>query len=340
MSQEDDRQKRADLDLGLSSEGLRKTVDQMRQRGYGKLEMDKKDIDTATRLGQEFLFFVQDALHNIGVKYEDVKKPISFETDPAKKELGEILKEAWNKRAKAWGWVESPTNYQATMSTLLTYFEASPRPIKEKVVSLGSGPGLYEAFLMYIYPKLKMPSKLEMYCVDFSREMTAINRRIIKTYKGEGGRMIEGVKPLTGDMANLDFPDGFFDQVICNNSLQCAPDWRKAVSEMARVTNHDRAGLMYLIINRNPMRIIDEKSNKTLHTLGDISPTELMDTLEEHIIQIENTRQFITAKGLGQMGGHSDRMFIKARYRKEGEISSWRDAEIKGATHFFGTRED
>ena len=334
MTADNNPQRRPTFEFDVTPQGIQRLNAQIRQSGYQTLEVNQLDQEAIKAISDKFLGFVEEILPKIGVEYDEVKKPLTLELDQANPNWNEVLKNTWNKRAKAWGWIESPTNYFATFSTLLQYMETDRNPRKkEKIVSLGSGPGLYEAYLMYLLSK----NNLEMYCVDFAKEMTLINKKVIKNFRDEKGRMVPNVKPVTGDMTNLEFPDRFFDQIICNNSVQWSPDWKKAVSEMRRVINPEGLGLLYIFINRHPMKIIREDTKEVLLSIGDIDEVELLDTLEANHFEIEFTRQYQTAKGLGQMGGISDRMFVKARLSKDGMVRSWREARVKARSSLLTT---
>ncbi len=321
--------KRPDLDIELTPTGIRNLMGEIQKRGFHPLTEEGENKEIANLQAHEFLNFVQVVLDRIGVRQHEVDKTLALDLGGQDPDWDKILKTIWNKRAKVWGWVETPTNYFATFSTLVEHFETdNNQRKKERIASLGSGPGLYEAYLMYLLSRVGGHQNVEMYCVDFAREMTAINSRILKLYKDESGKMIQNTRALTGDMTNLDFPDNHFNQIICNNALQWTQNWKDAVSEMARVLNPQGLGVLYIFINRHPMRLINQETNEVMLSIGGIDPAELFDALEEKNFQIERTRQYRTAKGLGQMGGTSDRMFIKARLSKDGTVNSWRQANI------------
>ncbi|HKY22649.1 MAG TPA: class I SAM-dependent methyltransferase [Vicinamibacterales bacterium] len=65
--------------------------------------------------------------------------------------------------------------------------------------------------------------------VDASKEMLSVAR----TRAREAGLAIDFAE---GDAHALDFPDRAFDSTVCLRVLMHVPDWRKAVSELCRVT--------------------------------------------------------------------------------------------------------
>ena len=67
--------------------------------------------------------------------------------------------------------------------------------------------------------------------IDASREMLTVAR----TRAADAGLSIEFAE---GDAHALAFPDREFDAVVCLRMLMHVPDWRKALSELCRVTRH------------------------------------------------------------------------------------------------------
>jgi len=65
--------------------------------------------------------------------------------------------------------------------------------------------------------------------VDASAEMLAVARE-----RAAAGGL--GVTFQSGDVHALDFPDRAFDAVVCLRVLMHAPDWRRAVGELCRVS--------------------------------------------------------------------------------------------------------
>ena len=65
--------------------------------------------------------------------------------------------------------------------------------------------------------------------IDISNNMIE-NARIIASDKG-----FSNVEFLYGDAEHIDFPDDYFDLVLCNSSLHFFPDKPKALREMCRV---------------------------------------------------------------------------------------------------------
>ena len=50
---------------------------------------------------------------------------------------------------------------------------------------------------------------------------------------------IDRVRPIQGDVCRLEFPDGFFDCVVCTEVLEHVPDVQKAATEISRVARYE-----------------------------------------------------------------------------------------------------
>lgn len=67
--------------------------------------------------------------------------------------------------------------------------------------------------------------------VDASREM-------LKVAAARAADARLSIELVEGDAHALAFPDGWFDATVCLRMLMHVPDWRKALSELCRVTRH------------------------------------------------------------------------------------------------------
>lgn len=238
-----------------------------------------------------------------------------------------FCREIWNRQAMQWPMTESPANYGITIDTYVKYIRFDPTKKRETIVSLGAGPGLYEAFMGMLFSKQLSDHTIKIYCVDYAHKMTLWNKEMLK-------RMgINGVHPVTGDMMALTFPDQSVDHVICNNALQWVSDWKKALSEMVRIIRHDGMRRIYIVINLHPMVVRDTNENIIL-TLGDFTLEQILDQLETLNCDINNIRHMAGRKGIGQHGGILNRVFIEAEFQVEGCKRRWKDfkgtPEVKG----------
>lgn len=293
--------------------------------GYSIRYTDSESLSEPDSYGRMFLAYVLQMIEVLDINPDDVSAglPVGQVED-----MSQLLREAWDQKAATWIATESPTNYMLTFQTLLENLKLGKK--QETIVSLGSGPALYEAYLGTLLQATFGRNAPQFWAVDFSPEMTRIAQAVVAMTHDHVGKPVRAVRPVTGDMQALQFPSRFADQIICNNSLQWVSDWKKAIAEMERIMNPKGLGYLYLFVNNHPMKITTVE-NEELFQLGDIPAPELLDTLEEHRFKILNTRQIATGVGGGQLGGQSDRLFIRARYKKSGTIPSWRDARVSGS---------
>jgi|GEM_PF-2173251 len=255
----------------------------------------------------------------------DVRLDVEVDVDLNSGDTAGIVQQLWNARAKDWAVVETPITYTLTLDTFLHYFRPGDGT-KQTVLSLGSGPGLYETFLGMLFEHLEATKKFRVVCVDFAAKMTRKNEEILKTvrYPIPGTQTMRGVKnvePITGDMTALTFPDQSVDHVLCNNSLQWVPDWKKALAEMARVLKP--GGYLYLFVHRHGMTVADEKDTVRLE-LDTFSVEDILDEIEKLGFEVGNMRQIGSQNG-GQFGRRLDRVFVHAKYLPGKVLTPWRE---------------
>lgn len=238
-----------------------------------------------------------------------------------------FCREIWNRQAMQWSMTESPANYGITIDTYVKYIRFDPTKKRETIVSLGAGPGLYEAFMGMLFSASILNQGIKIYCIDYAQKMTAWNKEMLKRMR------ISDIHPVTGNMMALEFPDQSVDQVICNNALQWVSDWKKALFEMVRIIRHDGRRRIYLVINLHPMVVRDTDENIIL-TLGDFTLEQILDELEALRCDINNIRHMAGRKGVGQHGGIVNRVFIEAEFQIEGCKRRWKD--FKGTPEVRG----
>ncbi len=313
------------LPLGsLGKDDLSKVTNEMRRRGWQSTDSGpKKEGENRLReIADSFLIYKDETLRQMGIDAEKVSPFITLGSKLPKDPKG-LLRVAWDERANEWAGAESDLMYHTTMLTLLRYLEINPAK-NERIISLGSGPGLYETFLGGIIGEVHDPKKVRIIAADFSPRMTQFHKKVLALSRTAAGARIENVSAVTGDMSSLGYRNGYFDQIICNNSLQWVPDTDKALSEMRRIINPEGLGLLYLVVNTNPMKVDMLDGSEPL-VVGDFTIPSLFDKLQEQRFSIERIRQAKTAPGYGQFGSQAERIFIKARYSASGKISDWRD---------------
>lgn len=316
----------------FSGDDIKKVMEDIKERRYRKLEVREEDIAASSFVGRQFLAFLEDVLRGLGlldragiaharaIIGHDVREGEAPE---------EILRRGWKKRASDWAVIETSVTYAFTIETLIQFFRRHPNR-RERILSLGSGPGLYETFLGVLLDHLPEARGIRIFALDYAEEMTRIHQKILANLRLEGGRMLTSVKPVTSDMTDLRFKDGSIDQIIVNNSLQWVPEWRKAICEMARVMRPEGLGWLYLFVHTHPMVLVREDGVPFL-TVGDFTIPELLDVLEANRFGIHHLRQIAGAPGTGQMGGQVGRAFILAKFEASGEVGSWRKANISAA---------
>jgi len=117
-----------------------------------------------------------------------------------------------------------------------------PATLSGSVLDLGCGTGLFLERMASRYPAARL------FGVDASRDMLAMARR-----KGMDRTCL-----VEGDLAELPFGDGQFDLVVSSSVLHFVDDWKRAVTECARVV---RPGGRVVIADwwdgRWGMRLID-----------------------------------------------------------------------------------
>lgn len=273
----------------------------------------------------DFMKFVATALRAIQVrlkeKHPDELLPnMSVDYDP-KVERERFLKDTWCMQADHWALIETMQTYYLTMMTIIEKIQI-PDDRHLMLASIGSGPGLYETYLAKSFGTRGIGGVVT--CVDFAEEMTAMQRFIMSLQQPR----LCNVEPVTGDMANIPLPDKSQDAILCNNSLQWCTNWRKAISEMARVLDPDRKPWAYLIVHLHKQAMhVRTFTGECPIDMQPILVPQIMDELEKNRFTISSSRQLHGGKGSGQAGGGLDRVFLKAEYTPHGLRHNWRSAQ-------------
>ena len=231
------------------------------------------------------------------------------------------------------GIIETPVNSAATMQTLLEFFRVSRKP--ENILSLGSGPGLYEIYLAYLFQhSVDVAKGIHIIATDYSKDMVLRSRDVISKVRvaDSAGELhkLKNIEVQLANMCDLRFASGTMNQIICNNSLQWAGDWRKAISEMARVMDPKGLGWLYLIVHTHPMRVYDG-GGRIMFEFGNFEIPELLDEMESKGFCPTHLRQILGTPGTGQSGTMTSRVFIQARFEAKGCSKSWRSKQVSSA---------
>lgn len=245
--------------------------------------------------------------------------------DPANHEA--VMRSAWSQISRYWAGVESTSNYVATIATLIDKLSECrmPQQGKLQVLSLGTGPGVYELFLAWWLKANKMPARI--HSTDYAEDMITLQREIlespIRIGKTKVSALRDIVSPSVADMSAL--PDRFSgkaDVVICNNSLQWVAEWRQAVGEIAQAVNpKGRNRMVYFIVHPHAMRV--QLGDRTI-TRDHVEVDALLDEMEKHNLQPLGKRFMIGPPGSGQAGNMLNRMLISAQLMPQGIEHSWR----------------
>ncbi len=315
----------------FSPEALGKLVREMRT--HRRDVRDPVSQQLADTLAHTFVAYLAYLLKAFGLIRPDGSVHVPEVVHEMWLEENETIEDAhlrlWNDRAKDWLIIESLPTYYVTMATFLEFFEVHKTRNPERILGVGSGPGVYETFIGAALQDFFKGHKFEITCTDFSRGMTGRNRQVIKRSRDFFHRRIKNVKAQTEDMMRLSgIERGSMDQIFCNNALQWASDWKRALDQFRRVINPNGLGILYLFVHKHPMSIRRADDGEPVRQTGAFEIEELLDELEARSFQVLRGRHIGGRRGTGQMGTEVNRMFIKAAYRKNGIEHSWRDAQV------------
>ncbi|RJR15053.1 class I SAM-dependent methyltransferase [Candidatus Microgenomates bacterium] len=172
-----------------------------------------------------------------------------------------IVRETWDATGERYLSVESVDAHRATMFWLLR--EMSQPKRDEQWLSIGVGPGLYEAYLM----KHFYPSRFDL--LDLSFEQMRVGR---DTARGNISRGVaKRLHRLQATMTTLPYPSNIFDHAFSINSLHWTSNWRQVIGELNRVVSKREGSRIYSITASANIILNDE--------LRSIAPDLNTDTL-------------------------------------------------------------
>jgi SAM-dependent methyltransferase len=294
-----------------------------------------KNLDLPLFVGH-FLQFVDRVKSQIlGIDQNFVWQGVAIESDGSEilnQDPETIARKLWDTSASLWPAVESIGNYKVTMISILEHFskiEFPKQPIK--ILSLGSGPGLYEIFLAWVLSEHGVSFRL--HSIDFSQQMICLQEKILghdaKLGKVFPRKIRDKILPKQGDMTDL--PEHFtgnFDCVIVNNSLQWVVNWQKAVAEIARVIKPNSSiGDVLLFVHPHAMKAM---AGDCLIQFPEVTFPALLDELEKNNLKPNSFRQMSGTRGTGQVGSSTNRILIRAKFAPQGIDSSWRSRPVQG----------
>lgn len=274
---------------------------------------------THETLAREFIAFLVDIFDRMDIfKHKGLHQPThAIDKKFFRSDIDKALRQIWNYQAQYWGVIESPGNYLATMQTYATYLRPDPKRRKENFVSLGAGPGLYEAFLA-LYFAQRGCTNARFITVDYASKMTEVARRI--------ARMVHAprITQATASMTELPLSDSMADHVICNNALQWVTNWKRALAEMGRIAK--QACTLHIIVNTHPM-IVRAADESEMLRLGDFTPPQLFDEIERAGFELQSLRSIMGCRGVGQNGNALSRIYVNG-IKKARPFRSWRASSI------------
>lgn len=294
-----------------------------------------KKIETYLEEFRAFVESVRKLLCGSEEKIISTGVAMEAEYDPMAAENREaIFKDGWSVMASIWAGVESIPAYLITMRTILEHFEKMdiPKGRKFRILSLGSGPALYETFLAYWFRE--QGYSLAVYPLDYAVQMVEFQRKILcsKDLRIGGkklGFLKDDVIPTEGDMTDLSRFRGKIDVIICNNSLQWVADWQKAVLEMGLSMSPEGAKRAFMFIHPHAMRI---RVGDMVLKREIVTYEALLDAMEGSHFSPLFQRYMNAGPGSGQSDREFLRMHIDLKFLPAGVERSWRKRSLDSAT--------
>lgn len=306
----------------VTVEEFKKKIKLLHSRGLfhkTAFEVAKGDPVKTRVLHEQGMLFLGMIL-TVVEKFEKPKKEMvvggGFAGILSNKENADVfMRNSWNYLAPHWATFESPMNYFLTVISMIERINIRKDTSGEiKVLSLGSGPGLYELF----FAQLINQNKVKLHISDYVQEMVNFSQQ------AAGYLKVNNTEHEVIDMNNINKPGNTFDSVWVNNSLQWSFSQEKAISEISRVLKNGSTA--HIIIHEQPMRFSYKKENSQWGEY--IIPTiEVPDVLEKHHLQVYSMRSMFSTHGQG--GGLAYRRIIDVVKNPE-SFPTWKEALLSG----------
>lgn len=215
------------------------------------------------------------------------------------------IRKAWDQAADTYPFTETDEALALSMTALLESTRMPTSP--ERWLSLGSGPGLYEIFLLRQFPDLVIDS------LDIAPQFINMQRLLASIYLDDPSQLITQV----GSMSALQYPSRNFDMVLSINSLHWTNRWRETLQEIHRVSKYDPQIQLFIIMGAAPLlrggtRVITAENN--------INTDNLMDGIESQGFMVDNLGELNIAQG--QFGTPTKRLSVHAS-RHSGHKNKW-----------------
>ena len=210
-----------------------------------QLPMIKEKISGYDMVSAEkFIKFILKVLPDVITELPSTPKE-----DLRAEDLGGVIKKIWEKQASGWAQTETLPNYFINMALIMTWLKKAEST--KDMLSVGSGPGLYEIFI-----EQELKDKVgNFYCTDVSPKMLGQVRDNQRKAK-MAFREKSNLKLEVCGIESLPFKDESMDVIIGNKVLHWSTKKRDAVEEMNRVLKP--GGLLMLVIPNGQSGIATE----------------------------------------------------------------------------------
>lgn len=200
--------------------------------------------------------------------------PLTFDvpdaTDPEKQARIE-----WDNLGAAYLTQETLEAQAATIYMLLDNIERPRR--RERWLSLGSGPGLYEIFLLKEWHKPSIVS------VDLSFILLKEQKSIVNQTGRQSISIPRRISLVNASMTRLPLGGKGYERIFCINSLHWTPRWRTAIAEVERLLSPRDGSRVYVVIGSAP---VWNKGNKEQVAEG-LDQDSILDEFEEHNLPVK-----------------------------------------------------
>lgn len=225
-------------------------------------------------------------------------------------------------------WADLGTDYvtqeplDAFGATMLMLLENLPRPTgRERWLSLGSGPGIYETFLARIFPEAMID------CLDISPELINFHLRLLAAQTDLAYR----VNPQIADISQtLEFPAGSFNRILVINCLHWIRGWRNTISEINRVLSKTEGSTVYSVLGS--ASVFTDGGRNKLSVTPDLDTDKLTDFMETY--PFNTTALGILLIPKGQYGIYTERYYNVTK-RGRTPFKHWGRRARKGEIKFI-----
>lgn len=188
-----------------------------------------------TEAGNDFINFILNLLPNLA------SQQVTATSNDIESNYSETLKNGWNKQASWWAYEESFPNYYIGMSLIMAWIKKINKP--SNILSVGSGPGIYELFLENKFSK----DIDSIFCTDVASGMLEEVAKNQQRYKSIFNKESQ-IKIKTCRAESLPFSNESMDVIISNKVLHWCENKKDALFETRRVLKRGGLG-MFIVAN-------------------------------------------------------------------------------------------